>query len=143
MPHVILTSRLYTGYRRAMNAAPRSGNRAAFQIHPSQPQQAIDFALSCVAEGADTLLLEPALFTTDLLVRLRALTGAPIFPFSVSGEHALLVQSLALDTPDRIAVLVEYHTALKRAGATGIITYAAPDLAKHLHTDPTTSSASS
>lgn len=132
MPHVIFASRLYGGYRRAMQAAPRSGNRAAFQIHASRPEQALDYSLRCLHEGADMLLLEPALFTVDVLVRLRATTNAPLFPFSVSGEHALLARGQSLPDRDRDAVLVEYLTMLKRAGAEVIITYSALHVAQLL-----------
>jgi porphobilinogen synthase len=131
MPHVIFASRLYSGYRRAMQATPRTGNRAAFQVHPSRPDQAIDYSLRCLHEQADMLLLEPALFTVDVLIRLRATTNAPLFPFSVSGEYALLARTDNLGR-DRDTVLVEYLTMLKRAGAEGIITYAALDVARHL-----------
>lgn len=124
MPHVIFASRLYGGYRRAMQAAPRRGNRGAFQVHPSRPEQALDYSLRCLHEQADMLLLEPALFTVDVLTRLRATTNAPIFPFSVSGEHALLARADGLGR-ERDAVFVEYLTMLKRAGAESVITYAA------------------
>lgn len=133
MPHVIFASRLYGGYRRAMQAAPRSGNRAAFQVHPSRPEQALDYSVRCLQEEADMLLLEPALFTVDVLVRLRAVTNAPLFPFSVSGEHTLLVRGDNLSTREIHAVLIEYLTMLKRAGAEAIITYAALDVARLLN----------
>lgn len=131
MPHVIFASRLYGGYRRAMRATPRSGNRVAFQVHPSRPEQALDYSLRCLQEHADMLLLEPALFTVDVLMRLRATTNAPLFPFSVSGEYALLARTDSLGR-DRDAVLVEYLTMLKRAGAESVITYAALHVAQLL-----------
>jgi porphobilinogen synthase len=131
MPHVIFASRLYGGYRRAMQAAPRTGNRAACQIHPSRPEQALDYSLRCLHEKADMLLVEPALFTVDVLMRLRATTNAPLFPFSVSGEYALFARTDSLGR-DRDAVLIEYLTMLKRAGAEGIITYAALHVAQLL-----------
>lgn len=133
MPHVIFASQLYGGYRRVMQAAPRAGNRAAFQIHPSRPEQAMDYSLRCLDEGADMLLLEPALFTTDVLVRLRTSTNAPLFPFSVSGEHTILTRRPGLPSRDREAVLIEYLTTLKRAGADAIITYAAQEVAQLLN----------
>jgi porphobilinogen synthase len=131
MPHVIFASRLYGGYRRAMHATPRTGNRAAFQVHPSRPEQALDYSLRCLHEQADMLLVEPALFTVDVLMRLRTATNAPLFPFSVSGEYALLARADGLGR-DGEAVLFEYLTMFKRAGAEGIITYAALDVAQLL-----------
>lgn len=133
MPHVIFASRLYGGYRRAMQATPRTGNRTAFQIHPSKLEQALDYSIRCLHEGANMLLLEPALFTSDVLVRLRATTNAPLFPFSVSGEYSILARSQSLPGGDRDAVLVEYLTTLKRAGAEAVITYAAQEVAQLLN----------
>lgn len=75
------------------------------------------------------LLLEPALFTIDLLAKLRSTTDAPLFPFSVSGEHALVTCNESLDAIERDAMLIEYLTTLKRAGAEAIITYAAKEVA--------------
>jgi len=136
MPHLIFTSRLYDGYRQAMNAAPRSGNRSAFQIHPSLPDQAVELALRWVDEGADMLLLEPALHTLDILVRLRDKTTAPLVPFSVSGEYTQLTHDGHLREGDYADLLMERLTLFKRCGAAMIVTYSAKHAA-HLLSQPT------
>ncbi|GLZ15900.1 delta-aminolevulinic acid dehydratase [Actinomadura sp. NBRC 104425] len=118
MTHLILASGLYDVYRMTMNAAPASGGRL-LQISPDRAGRAVSMGLRMLQEGAGSLLLEPALFCTDILIALRARTAAPLLPFSVSGEYLSLA-------PD---VLAEEYTMLRRAGATQIITYAATDLA--------------
>jgi porphobilinogen synthase len=126
MPHLIFDSRLYDAYRATMDAAPASGERRIFQLDPAQPAAAITTALGMVAEGADMLLLEPALFCADLLIELKQACPAPLAPFSVSGEY------LRLRRGEDLRLLVELFTMLKRAGADQIITYAAADLAPSL-----------
>lgn len=125
MPHLIFSSQLYAGYRQTMDAAPASGQRA-FQIDPCHPQAGIDAALAFVAEGADMLLLEPALCCADVLIALRRLSDVQLSPFSVSGEYT----RLAGDGDWRL--LREVFTFLKRSGSDQIITYAAAELARVL-----------
>lgn len=121
MPHVIVQSVLYDAYRATMDAVPASGVRA-FQIPPANPDEAVNAGLNYVAEGANQLLLEPALFTADLLTTLTTLTSVPVLPFSVSGEYNALPYTSQ----------IELFGMLKRAGADRIITYAAADLAECL-----------
>lgn len=98
MPHLIFTSSLYDIYRRTMNAAPVSGLRSAFQIDPSLPQQAMDQALSFLEEGADMLLLQPALFELDVLIQLREHLDCPI-AHSRSQENIRFLGPLASRHP--------------------------------------------
>jgi porphobilinogen synthase len=121
MPHLIFASGLYSGYRSAMDAASPSGIRE-FQVRPGHPQQAVQAGLDFLSEGANALLLEPALFCADVLADLRRATTAPILPFSVSGEYTMLNQPL----------LIELFTMLKRTGCDQIITYAADTIAETL-----------
>ncbi len=71
MPHLIFDSRLYDAYRQTMDASPASGDRRVFQIDPAQPEIALRASLGFVDEGADMLLLEPALFCADVLTALK------------------------------------------------------------------------
>lgn len=125
MPHLIIRSDLYEGYRITMDAMPASGLRA-FQVPPDDADGALNAGLDLVLEGANALLLEPALFTVDVLTALATATTAPVLPFSVSGEYNSLSSALHAE----LAVM------LKRAGATRIITYAAADIAEKLTTNP-------
>ncbi len=132
MPHVIFWSGLYEGFRRTMGAVPKAGTNREFQINPGRADQFIDSALHMEADGADMLLLEPAMFTADVLTTLRSMTRAPLFPFSVSGEYSTLTHMDA-DTGQRdVRRLMELFTMLKRAGASASMTYAALDIARRL-----------
>lgn len=132
MPHVIFWSSLYDGFRLTMGATPKAGINREFQINPTRPDQFIDAALRMEADGADMLLLEPAMYSADVLTTLAGLTRAPLFPFSVSGEYTTL-SYLDPDTRRReVRQLVELATMLKRAGAAATVTYAAMDIAAQL-----------
>ncbi|MGW0824646.1 hypothetical protein [Streptomyces sp. NPDC002845] len=133
MPHVIFWSTLYDGFRLTMGATPKAGVNREFQINPGKPEQFIDTALQLVGDGADMLLLEPAMFSADVLTELRKRTLAPLFPFSVSGEYTTL-STVDTATGERdVRRLVELFTMLKRAGAEASITYAALDIARYLN----------
>ncbi|GAA0379885.1 hypothetical protein [Streptomyces blastmyceticus] len=129
MPHLILDSVLYEGYRTAMGAAPASGTRA-FQIPAGQSDTAVQAGVGFLDEGADMLLLEPAAFTVDTLLRIKAQRPMPLMPFSVSGEYLRLTRET--DDGRDVDPLVELFTMLKRSGADRIITYAALDVARSL-----------
>ncbi|MCC4322334.1 hypothetical protein [Streptomyces malaysiensis] len=132
MPHVIFWSSLYEGFRRTMGATPKAGVDREFQVNPGKPEQFIDAALQLVQDGADMLLLEPAMFTADVLTHLKQHTRAPLFPFSVSGEYTAL-SSLDPKTGKRdVRRLIELFTMLKRAGAEASVTYAALEIARQL-----------
>lgn len=125
MPHLIFDSRLHDSYRQTMDAVPKSGESRIFQIDPAQPEVAVRVSLDFVNEGADMLLLEPALFCADMLVTLKQACAVQLAPFSVSGEYLKLRSE-----GDRL--LIELFTMLKRSGADQIITYTAADIAKRL-----------
>ncbi|WP_078841648.1 hypothetical protein [Streptomyces acidiscabies] len=133
MPHVIFWSTLYDGFRRTMGATPKAGTDREFQISPGKPEQFIDTSLDCLHDGADMLLLEPALFCADVLAELKRRTLAPLFPFSVSGEYTDLTHVDARTGERDVRRLVELFTMLRRAGAEACITYAALDIARHLN----------
>jgi len=120
MPHLIFRSELYANYRATMQAAPASGTRR-FHLPQDDYTRAIETGLRFLREGANSLLLEPALFSADVLAALRTQTDAPLLPFSVSGECSAL----------NVKILTEEYLTLLRAGATQIITYAAVELAQN------------
>lgn len=124
-PSVIFDSALFAAYKSAMHTDPGRGNRRGFQIDACHSRQGIDQAGRWLTEGADALLVQPAMMSIDLLTTLRGKTEAPITAFSVSGEDQLMTSA-----PD--AVYLEYARALKRAGADLIMTYGALRLAEAL-----------
>ncbi len=132
MPHVIFWSSLYDGFRLTMGATPKAGTDREFQINPGKADQFVDTALRMEAAGADMILLEPAQFTADVLTTLREATRAPLFPFSVSGEYTSLTRVDPRSGRRDVRLLVELFTMLKRAGASGSVTYAALDIARQL-----------
>ncbi len=132
MPHLIFHSALYDGYRTTMDATPASGTHRPFQISPGQPEAAVDTGLAFLGEGADMLLLEPAVFSVDVLTNLKQKTSAPLMPFSVSGEYMRLAPLVPGTGRRDFRPLLELFTMLKRSGADRIITYAAGDLARLL-----------
>jgi porphobilinogen synthase len=126
MPHLILDSRLYDLYRKAMGAVPASGDVRAFQGSPARPGEAVNTGLTFVVEGAGMLLPEPAIFSTNLLIALKALCPVPLASFSVSGEYARFASPDGTDW----RLLTELFIMLKRTGASQVITYTAVDLAR-------------
>jgi porphobilinogen synthase len=128
MPHLIVDSRLYDGYRTAMGIQPRQKPRP-FQLPVSgHTTMAVERGLMMLAEGADSLLIEPALFSIDILSGLHARAGVPLLPFSVSGECTTLSPAL----------LAEEYAMLLRAGASRVVTHAALTLADTLGDAPST-----
>ncbi|MFD6094698.1 hypothetical protein ACFVWN_01325 [Nocardiopsis flavescens] len=129
MPHLIFTSALYGGYRAAMGATP-VGNRAAFQVDVSRPEQGLQIAQRMAEEGADMLLLEPAVHTVDLLTKLRRRIDVPLIPFATSGEWAEITHSGQRSTDDYLPALLERLRMYRRAGASAVITYSAREAAR-------------
>jgi porphobilinogen synthase len=127
-PSVIFDSALFTAYRDAMHTDPVRGNRRGFQIDACHAGQALDQAARWLVEGADSLLVQPALVSVDVLTRLREQVNVPLTAFSVSGEDQLFAQA-----PD--AVYLEYARSLKRAGTDLVMTYGARRLAVALAED--------
>lgn len=132
MPHVIFWSSLYDGFRRTMGASPQAGANREFQISPAKADQFVDTALQMEGAGADMILLEPAQFTADVLTTLNTVTRAPLFPFSVSGEYESMTRVDPRTGRRDVRLLIELFTMLKRAGASGTVTYAALDIARSL-----------
>ncbi len=121
-PSVIFDSALFGIYKVAMHTNPGRGNRRGLQIDACHVGQALDTAHRWLDEGADSLLVQPAMMAVDLLTRLREQTRVPITAFSVSGEHRMLAGA-------GDAVYVEYLRALRRAGADLVMTYGAYQVA--------------
>jgi porphobilinogen synthase len=120
-PSVIFDSVLFGPYKETMHTDPGRGQRRGLQIDACHIGQALDCARRWLDEGADSLLVQPAMMAVDLLSRLRTETNVPITAFSVSGEHRMLHH-------DEGAYL-EYTRMLRRAGADRVMTYGAAHLA--------------
>ena len=124
-------SNFYGPFREAANSAPQHGDRKGYQMDYHNGREAEMEAALDVAEGADIIMVKPALPYLDVIARLRPQIKRPMAAYCVSGEYAMLQMAVSqgLVNPD---IIYESHIAIKRAGADIILSYFAPDLAKIL-----------
>lgn len=116
-------SAFYGPFRDAVNCAPQYGDRAAYQTAPDTPALAIRESLADEKEGADILMVKPALAYLDIIAKIKQHTHLPLAAYNVSGEY-LMLHALAEKTGTPLAALVrETFTAYTRAGADIIISY--------------------
>jgi porphobilinogen synthase len=125
-------SAFYGPFREAAGSAPSFGDRKSYQMDPGNGREAIREALLDIEEGADMIMVKPALAYLDVVARLRQSIEVPIAVYNVSGEYAMLTAAADRGLIDRDAVMVESLVAMKRAGADCIITYFAADAARLL-----------
>lgn len=121
-------SSLYGPFRIAANSAPVVGDRTTYQMNPAQLREAFLEASSDVEEGADIVMVKPALFYLDVVRELRNRLSVPIAVFSVSGEYSMIKMAVREGLVDEPKVLRELMLSLKRAGADIIISYFVPDV---------------
>ncbi|MBX3030106.1 MAG: porphobilinogen synthase [Chloroflexi bacterium] len=125
-------SAFYGPFREAADSAPAMGDRRGYQMDPANGREARRETALDVTEGADILLVKPALPQLDVVAATRAAHDLPVAAYHVSGEYAMVHAAAERDWLDARAVLTESVTAIVRAGADIVITYAAADLARWL-----------
>jgi porphobilinogen synthase len=125
-------SAFYGPFREAADSAPAFGDRRGYQMDPANGREALREMALDVAEGADILLVKPALPGLDLVAAARARFDLPIAAYQVSGEFAMIAAAAERGWLDGRRVMTESVTAIVRAGAGIVITYAAADLATWL-----------
>ena len=126
-------SAFYGPFREAAGSAPQFGNRRGYQLDPANARQAVEEARLDATEGADLLMVKPALPYLDVIARVRAAEpGLPLVAYQVSGEYSMLKAAAANGWIDEASAVDETLTAIKRAGADVIITYFAVDAARRL-----------
>jgi len=125
-------SAFYGPFRVAAESAPRSGDRRAYQMDGANGREALRELEQDVLEGADMLMVKPALAYLDVLAKARERFDLPIAAYNVSGEYAMLKAAGANGWVDEQAAMMEMLTSIKRAGADMIITYFAKDAARLL-----------
>ena len=128
-------SAFYGPFREAADSAPAFGDRRTYQMDPANAREALREMELDVAEGADILLVKPALPGLDLIAAARARFDLPIAAYQVSGEYAMLMAAAERGWLDGRRAMAEAVTAIVRAGAGIVITYAAGDLASWLRED--------
>jgi porphobilinogen synthase len=125
-------SALYGPFRDAAECAPQFGDRRGYQMDPRNAREAIDETALDVGEGADMVMVKPALAYLDVLRAVRESVDVPVAAFHVSGEYAMVKAAAQLDWLDGEAVALEHLLAIKRAGADFVLTYLAREVAERL-----------
>ena len=125
-------SAFYGPFRDAAESPPKFGDRATHQMDPANKREALREAALDVAEGADMVMVKPALPCLDVLAAVRAECRVPVSAYCVSGEYAMIKAAAAQGWVDERKVALEALTAIKRAGADFILTYHALEAARWL-----------
>jgi porphobilinogen synthase len=125
-------SAFYGPFREAAECAPRFGDRASYQQDPAGADEALREVLLDVAEGADIVMVKPALPYLDIIRRVTEAVHVPVAAYQVSGEYAMAEAAAAAGWLDRDRVIAETLTAIRRAGASIILTYWAAEVARRL-----------
>ncbi len=125
-------SALYGPFRDAAECAPQFGDRRGYQMDPPNAREALDEAALDIAEGADMVMVKPALPYLDVVSALRASFDVPVAAYHVSGEYAMLKAAAANGWLDGDAAALEVLTSIKRAGADFVLTYFAREIAERL-----------
>jgi porphobilinogen synthase len=125
-------SAFYGPFREAADSAPAFGDRRGYQMDPANGREAVREALLDVREGADMVMVKPALAYGDLIRAVKCATRLPVAAYNVSGEYAMVKAAAAAGYLDERATVLEILTSLRRAGADTIITYHAKDAATWL-----------
>jgi porphobilinogen synthase len=122
-------SGLYGPFREAAEGAPRSGDRSGYQMDPANGDEALREVALDVAEGADMVMVKPALAYLDVLWRVKQAFGLPTAAYHVSGEYAMVKAAAERGWVDGERVMLEVLTGIRRAGADLVVTYFARDAA--------------
>lgn len=125
-------SSLYGPFREALNSAPKFGDKKSYQMDPANIREAL---LECTLddmEGADLLLIKPALLYLDVIAKVREITFLPLAAYHVSGEYAMVMAAHQQGWLEADRVFLESLLSIKRAGADFILTYAARRVAEQL-----------
>jgi porphobilinogen synthase len=125
-------SAFYGPFREAADSAPSFGDRRSYQMDPANSDEAVREALLDVEEGADMVMVKPALPYLDVIRRVKDATRMPVAAYNVSGEYAMVKAAAAAGYLDEEATVLEGLTAIRRAGADVVITYHAKDVARWL-----------
>jgi porphobilinogen synthase len=125
-------SAFFGPFRDAAHSAPSEGDRRGYQMDPANGREAIREALLDIEEGADMVMVKPALPYLDVLRTLRDQTRVPLAAYQVSGEYAMIAAAAAKGLVDERAAVLEALTAIRRAGADMVITYHAARAARWL-----------
>jgi porphobilinogen synthase len=125
-------SAFYGPFREALDSAPRSGDKKTYQMDPANSLEAVREVLLDEEEGADIVMVKPALAYLDVIARVKERTLLPVAAYNVSGEYAMIKAAARMGWLDEDRATLETLTAIRRAGADVILTYFAKDIAAKL-----------
>jgi porphobilinogen synthase len=120
-------SAFYGPFRDALNSAPKFGDKKSYQMNPANQREALIEADLDEAEGADFLMVKPALPYLDVIKLLKDNTELPIAAYNVSGEYAMVKAAVQRGWLNEQRAVTEILTSIRRAGATAILTYHAKE----------------
>jgi len=126
-------SAFYGPFREAAESAPKFGNRKSYQMNPANSDEAMREIDQDIQEGADIVMVKPAMSYLDIIRRTKDTFNIPIAAYNVSGEFSMVKAAGANGWVDEERIMMEIITSIKRAGADIIITYFAKDVAKFLN----------
>jgi porphobilinogen synthase len=125
-------SAFYGPFREAADSAPQFGDRRSYQMDPPNAREALREIATDIQEGADIVMVKPAMPYLDIIARARRLFNVPLAAYQVSGEYSMIEAAARNGWIDRERTILESTTAIKRAGADIILTYYALELARSL-----------
>ena len=125
-------SAFYGPFREAAQSAPKSGDRSSYQMDPANGREALREVALDIEEGADMIMVKPALAYLDIIHRVRERFDVPVGTYNVSAEFAMVKAAARNGWIDEKRIVLEIMTAIRRAGASIILTYHAKDLARWL-----------
>jgi porphobilinogen synthase len=125
-------SALYGPFRDAAECAPQFGDRRGYQMQPANAREALDETALDIEQGADMVMVKPALSYLDVIAAVRNTFDVPVAAYHVSGEYSMVQAAAANGWIDGPAVAHEHLLSIRRAGADFILTYFARDLAERL-----------
>lgn len=125
-------SSFYGPFREALNSAPKIGDKKGYQLNPANVREGLRECVLDEAEGADMLLIKPALAYLDVIAKVKEMTYLPVGAYQVSGEYAMIKAAAQNGWIDGQRAMIECLLSIKRAGADFILTYAAKEIAQLL-----------
>ena len=126
-------SSFYGPFREALSSAPKHGDKKTYQMDPANSKEAVREMLLDENQGADILVVKPALAYLDIIAKVKDQVQLPVATYHVSGEYAMIKAASERSWIDGEKVMLETHLAMKRAGADIIFTYSAIEIAEILH----------
>lgn len=122
-----MASAFYGPFRHAAESAPQHGDRRGYQMNPANPREALREIETDIAEGADLIMMKPALTNLDLIAEVRRRWNIPIIAYQVSGEYAMIHEAARAGRIDRARAVRETLVSIRRAGADLVVSYFAPE----------------